>query len=163
MALDRILVRSLKLRDGRSSDMTFIRDCTRRFRLDDEDLRPEQFVVAEIADEIVGFGRIKPYDTFWELGCLGVVEHYRGRGIADAIVKELIRRFPNEDIWVTTDIPGYCERFGFTQSDAAPPALHAKIRGICQEKGRPDAVIMLLRKSRISAWLTGPPLESEEF
>lgn len=121
-------VKSLGPRNARPSDMTFICECASRFRLHDENLKPEQFLVAEVDRKIVGFGRTRPYGTFCELGCLGVAERYRSQGIADEILKELIRRFPDQDVWVTTDIPAYCEWFGFERADDAPDLLKVKIR-----------------------------------
>lgn len=144
---------ALTLRDATPADMTFIRDGVDRFRLDDEKLSHEQFVVAELDGRVVGFGRIKPYGKFFELGCLGVIEEARHRGVADAIVKELIRRFPDEDVWVTTDIPAYCVRFGFEPTEDAPEELKAKIRNLCHQKRRTGALIMRLRRSRVCAWL----------
>ena len=45
-----------------------------RFRLDDEDLAAEQFVVACERGRPAAFGRIKLYARVWELGLVGVLE-----------------------------------------------------------------------------------------
>jgi len=134
------------LRAAKESDMPFIRTHIERFRLDDENISFEQFTVAEKEGGIVGFGRIKPYKSCFELGCLGVLELYRNRGVGGAIVKKLIEDFPSDEIWITTDIPKYFERFGFNHTEDAPQEIKDKIRGVCQRKQHPDAVIMLLRK-----------------
>ena len=54
-------------------DLPAIAECVRRFRLDDEDLAAEQFVVARERGRLVAFGRIKPYGRVYELGSVGVL------------------------------------------------------------------------------------------
>ncbi|MDP3793178.1 MAG: GNAT family N-acetyltransferase, partial [Candidatus Uhrbacteria bacterium] len=98
-----------------NDDMPFIRDTVARLRLDGERLEAQQFIVLrrEGRDGIIGFGRVKPYRHTHELGCVAVVEEERGRGWGELIVRELVRRFPQDEVYVTTDLPEYFERLGF--------------------------------------------------
>ncbi len=151
---------------ARPGDMPFIRECVERFRLDDERLEPKQFVVIRRNGRIVAFGRIKPYGSdggdVYELGGVGVLESERGKGLGAAIVNELIRRFPVPDVWITTDLPAWFERFGFRRDDAAPAPLREKLARVCCEL-RPGTVAMVLRRparrrsSTQSRRRTGPP------
>lgn len=136
----------IRLRKAKEEDMPLIQTCIERFRLDDENLSFEQFMVAEKGKEIVGFGRIKPYEFCFELGCLGVLEPYRNQGIGKTIVKKMIEDFPSDDVWITTDIPKYFEKFGFQSVEKAPQEIKDKIKGVCRAKQHPDAIIMLLEK-----------------
>ena len=53
---------SIKIRPASFNDMPFIKECIEKFRLDDEDLDCQHFIVIIDGDEIVGFGRIRPHE-----------------------------------------------------------------------------------------------------
>src|SRR3989304_9306294 len=110
-------------------DMPFIRDAVARLRLDGERLEAQQFIVLrrEGSDGIIGFGRVKPYRHTHELGCVAVVEEERGRGWGELLVRELVRRFPQDEVYVTTDLPVSLERLGFLRTEILPPELEEKI------------------------------------
>lgn len=136
----------IKLRKAQKSDLPFIKAYVEKFKLDDENMRFAQFIVAEEGEKLVGFGRIKPYQTCFELGGLGVLAPYRRQGIGATIVQKLIQDFPSPDIWITTDLPEYFRRFGFKPTEEAPQEIKDKIKGVCQTKQRHNAIIMLLQK-----------------
>jgi len=128
--------------------MPFIRECVRRFRLDNEALHAEQFITLRQGGEIIAFGRIKPYsDDVYELGCVGVVEGQRGRGLGRLVVQELIERFPTDAVYVTTDLTDYFEKLGFTRTDTLPRPLAEKIQTVCG-KLRSSVVGMVHRRQR---------------
>lgn len=127
-------------------DLSTIEACVRRFKLDDEDLKAEQFLVLREQGRMVAFGRIKPYRHAYELGSVGVLETERGRGLGALVVEELIRRFPVDDVYITTDLPEYFERFGFRRTAEAPPEILDKIGRVCGRL-RTGVVAMVLRKT----------------
>ncbi|UCG82068.1 MAG: GNAT family N-acetyltransferase [Dehalococcoidia bacterium] len=133
----------IKLRKANITDMPIIEAYIEAFRLDNENLKYEQFTVAEENGNIVGFGRIKQYEYCSELGCVAVLEDCRNRSVGSALVRKLMQDFPRNDIWITTDIPEYFERFGFKPADEAPREIVDKIKRVCQSKQHPNAVIML--------------------
>ncbi|MEO6197722.1 MAG: pyridoxal-phosphate dependent enzyme, partial [Dehalococcoidia bacterium] len=108
-------------------DMPFIEEAIQALRLDLEDLAPEQFVTVWKPGRMIAFGRIKPYQHTHELGSVTVVEEERGQGYGEAVVRELIRRFPQDEVYITTDIPAYYERLGFLRTTILPDELAAKI------------------------------------
>jgi N-acetylglutamate synthase-like GNAT family acetyltransferase len=112
-------MKDVLLRKANIADMQIIESYVEKFRLDNENLKFEQFIVAERNGSIIGFGRIKPYQDCFQLGCVAVLEAYRKRSIGSAIVKKLIKDFPSDDIWITTDIPEYFQRFGFRSTTDA--------------------------------------------
>jgi N-acetylglutamate synthase-like GNAT family acetyltransferase len=117
---------------ARPEDLPLLREHIQRMRLDGEGLAPEQFVLVRRDGEITAFGRIKPYRECFELGTVGVLESARGQGLGEAVVRELIRRFPVREVWITTDLPAYFERFGFVRvEDGIPPELSDKLGRIC--------------------------------
>lgn len=108
-------------------DMPFIAGIIAEERMDDEDLLPEQFITVWKPGRMVAFGRIKPYPDCHELGSVVVDPGERGRGLGEAVVRELIRRFPTDEVYITTDLPEYYERLGFLRTTILPQSLHAKI------------------------------------
>jgi N-acetylglutamate synthase-like GNAT family acetyltransferase len=132
---------------ARDDDLPFIREHVQRFRLDGERLAAEQLIVAREGGRIVAFGRVKPYDgTVYELGTVGVVESERGKGWGDRVVRELISRFPTREVYITTDLTAYFERFGFKRMETGvPPPLADKLQRICGTL-RQGVVAMVLVK-----------------
>lgn len=108
-------------------DMPFIEEVIQALRLDPEDLAPEHFVTVWKPGRMIAFGRIKPYQHTHELGSVTVVEEERGQGYGEAVVRELIRRFPQDEVFLTTNIPAYYERLGFLRTTILPDELSAKI------------------------------------
>ena len=134
------------MRPASSDDLPFIKECIERFRLDDEDLDYRQFVVAVEENEIIGFGRIRPHKEVYELGCVGVVEQRRNQGIGKMIVKYLIDKFPINEVYITTDLIDYFERFGFKRIKQGPKELVEKLQRVCKSKCREGAVVMVYKK-----------------
>ena len=139
------MIADVHLEPARPADLPAIVECVRRFRLDDENLAAEQFVVARKHGRLVAFGRIKPYGRVWELGSVGVLEAERGRGLGALVVRALVRRFPARQVYLTTDLPAYFARFGFRTIDDPPPEISAKIGRVCASL-RSGVVAMLLEK-----------------
>jgi N-acetylglutamate synthase-like GNAT family acetyltransferase len=135
----------LCIRNATEADLPFIQETVARLRLDGEDLRAEQFIVVEEGDRTVAFGRIKPYRRTFELGCVAVIEDRRNRGIGELVVRELIRRFPQRRVYVTTDVPEYFQRLGFARTRALPQELSEKV-GRVEGKLRSGIVGMVYRK-----------------
>lgn len=142
------LNKMIDIRPAISDDMPFVKRCIERFRLDDEELDYQQFIVAVESKEIVGFGRIRPHKEVYELGCVGVVEEQRNQGIGEMIVEHLINRFPTDDVYITTDLTEYFERFGFKKIEPGPKELVEKLQRVCKSKCREGAVVMALNKRR---------------
>ena len=115
--------------------------------MDDERLEGKQFIIPEnYLGDILGFGRIKKYLSCYELGTVGIVPHCRGRGLGRKIIEALIAKFPSSDVWITTDLNGYFEQFGFLSMEKGPLELTKKISSACGVKGRLCVKIMLLRR-----------------
>lgn len=125
------------------ADMPFIRAMIEQENLDDERLEPEQFITIREGGSVVAFGRVKPYEHTYELGSVCVVPEAKGRGLGGAITRELIRRFPQDEVFLTTDrklgLPAYYERLGFLHTDDLPPELEEKCERV-RAAGRRDPV-----------------------
>jgi len=80
---------------------------------------------------MVAFGRIKPYRQTHELGSVAVLEEERGRGWGRLVVRELIHRFPQDEVFITTDLTEYFEGLGFLRTDILPQEIEDKISRVC--------------------------------
>src|SRR5262245_17213579 len=120
--------------------MAFIREQLERERLDTERLEAEQFITIGEGDRVAACGRIKPYEQTYELGSVWVAEDRRGRGLGARITRELVRRFPQDEVYITTDaavgLPAYYERLGFLRTQILPDELVAKIKRVCETLNR---------------------------
>ena len=47
-------------------------------------------------------------------------------------MRELISRFPQDEVYITTDLPAYFERLGFLRTEILPPELEDKISRVCE-------------------------------
>jgi len=140
------VIMNITMRAASPDDMPFITEYINRFRLDNEDLDFRQFIIAADGNVLVGFGRIRPHNEVYELGCIGVVESSRGRGIGRMIVEYLINAFPSDDVYITTDLIRYFERLGFRQIEHGPGELIEKLGRVCRSKCREGAMVMLHRR-----------------
>jgi N-acetylglutamate synthase-like GNAT family acetyltransferase len=131
----------LYIRGANHRDMPAIVRMIGEFGLDYENLRAEQFVVAEDGCIMVGFGRLKPNPDSAEIGCIGVLHERRREGIGKLIVDELIRRGPDE-VWITTEIPEYFEALGFVQHTSVPASIEQKLKRFRENLGRRNIVAM---------------------
>lgn len=138
-----------ELRPATAADMPFIREQIERERLDDDALASEQFVTLRRDGRIVAFGRVKPYDETYELGGVFTLEEERGKGHAAAIIRELIRVFPQDEVYLTADLqsgmPAYYERLGFRATDDLPSELRAKCERV-RARGNLDVIGMVYHR-----------------
>ena len=116
----------LTIRSATNRDMPAIVRTIGEFHLDYENLQPQQFIIVEDGNVMIGFGRLKPYPDATELGCVGVLHERRKQGIGKLIVDELIRRGPDE-IWITTDVPDYFRPMGFAEWTEVPESIVKKL------------------------------------
>jgi N-acetylglutamate synthase-like GNAT family acetyltransferase len=131
--------------EATTADMPFIEACIQRFRLDDDHLEARQFLVLRAGEQIVAFGRIKLYREVQELSCVGVIEELRGLGLGLKIIVEIIRRFPSQDVYITTDLTEYFERLGFRRVDTPPSELREKMVRV-EGRLRAGIVCMVLNR-----------------
>lgn len=87
--------------------------------LDNRHLQCNEFLIALLKDELIGFGRIREYENCAELCSLGVVEAYRNKGVGKKLVISLIKNFygkhfnHQKNLYVVTIIPKYFQKLGF--------------------------------------------------
>lgn len=110
------------------------------------DLAHETVVIAELDGERAGLGRLVPAgENAAELGGMLVLDGFRGRGVARAIVDELIRRAGSAEIYCIpfADLEALYGAAGFQRVDVegAPPKVREKYEWCVREYGR-DVALM---------------------
>lgn len=128
--------------------MKMIFDAALRFDLDSNDMNFRDFIVAEDEGRIAGFGRLIERGNVTELGTIGVVEEFRKRDVASKIIKELIDRADKtKDLYLTTLIPEFFEKFGFVIIDTPPPQSMIRKIEYCEGCMKVGCTVMKLKKS----------------
>lgn len=122
-----------RLRKANNADIPAIIVQAEKLNLDIEDISAESTYVTENNGQMAGFGRHKNYVDFTEISTVGVIENHRNKGAGKVIVKKLIITASCGEIWLTTVIPEYFERFGFKRSKHAPDELVAKTEKLCKK------------------------------
>jgi len=131
------------IRKAKPSDMKAVNEIALRFDLDSNDTEAPQFMVAENKGEIAGFGRIWQHPDAAELGTIGVVEKYRGKGLAKKIVTELLSTVKGKDVYLTTLIPEFFEQFGFVKLDTPAPASMIRKAEWCEGCKKVGCTVMI--------------------
>ena len=139
---------NISVRQAQESDIDKIAFFIDKLNLDGENLKAEQFIVAEIYGEFAGFGRVKPYNNLYEMSSIGVLKEYRKKGIGEKLIKRLIEIFPDNNIWITTKIPDYFRKFGFQETDNPPDEIRQKCQRVCfcTSGSIEDSCFMVLKK-----------------
>ena len=91
----------------------------------------DRLLVAMVADQLVGCGRIHRHDDAVELGGMYVHPNFRGQGIARSLLKALVDLLETGSCYcIPFDhlIPFY-EQFGFTpcSEEASPATIQEKV------------------------------------
>ncbi|MBI1885133.1 MAG: pyridoxal-phosphate dependent enzyme [Chloroflexi bacterium] len=123
-------------------DLPLIRQTIESERLDPDGLELSEFLTLREGERIVAFGRIKPYRQTYELCNVTVMPERRGRGLGARMVRELIDRFPQDEVHITTDMPDYFGKLGFLRTEVLPVEIEAKIGRPC-ESLRPGTLGMV--------------------
>lgn len=120
----------LHIRPARREDQRLIRRLVMGAGLDPSTLKWKNFLLAEMDDEVVGCGQLKPYRGGPELGSLVVRKAWRGQGIGGALIEALLTQESGMVYLICQEkLVTYYERFGFEVVTLAvlPPAVKVKM------------------------------------
>ncbi len=120
----------MKIRKAKPTDTPIIDALALDMDLDSNDTFFDQFIVVEDNEQIVGFGRLIMRENALELGTIGVIEAYRGKGVGKLIVEHLINDV-KQDLYITTLIPKFFEQFGFVALETSPPSSMIRKKEWC--------------------------------
>jgi len=134
------------LRTATPDDAGWIEEQYKKVHFIPSDLERDMIVVAEVEGERVGIGRLVPAgEGACELGGMFVADAYRSRGIAHAIVEELIRRAGDRDVYCIpfADLETLYAAAGFRRIEAinVPEKIQEKLDWCAREIDR--AVVLM--------------------
>lgn len=136
------------LRTATAADAGWIREQYEKVHFIPSDLARDVVVVAEVDGVRAGMGRLVPAgDGACELGGMYVDDAYRGRGIARAIVDELIGRAASKDVYCVpfADLETLYAAAGFRRIEpvSVPEPIQSKLDWCAREIGRPVILMKL--------------------
>jgi GNAT superfamily N-acetyltransferase len=120
----------MKLRRAEPDEATWINERYAAVRFIPSDLTRETVIVAEIGGAPAGLGRLVPIDAeSCELGGMLVFDDYRGRGVARAIIDELLRHAEGRKVYCLpfAELEGLYRSAGFERAENAPAAMMEKL------------------------------------
>ncbi len=123
-------------------DFDFIKQHIQLFDLDNRDLQFQQFVVAKLDHNVVGFGRIRKHKGCDEFCSLGILESYRHQGIARALTLVCIE-LSTKPIYLVCIIPEFFEPLGFTIVTEYPPEILDKLNYCISELTVPEPYVVM--------------------
>ena len=120
------------IRPAKELDEEKILAYIKEFSLDGEDILYGQFLVAEVCEQLVGFGRVKQYGDIYEIASVGVLEEFRRKGVGKKLVECLLNKIESEEIWITTKAPDFFEKLGFKEDRNYPDEIFLKCQRVCK-------------------------------
>lgn len=144
---------AVKLRTATPDDAGWINERYASVHFIPSDLARDLVVIAEIDQKPVGMGRLVPAgENAYELGGMYVFDEHRGRGIAKAIVDELIRIAGDADVYCIpfAELTALYASAGFAPSDPATATDHVreKLAWCAREHDRAVVLLKLVVSSR---------------
>jgi N-acetylglutamate synthase-like GNAT family acetyltransferase len=125
------------IRSATQGDQSGIRELIRAVRINPTGLDWRRFVVAlDDADGLIGCGQVKPHrDGSRELSSVAVVEKWRGRGVARALIDRLLAE-NDPPLWLTcrSSLAPLYKRFGFreVQNHERQPPYFRRLRRLAK-------------------------------
>lgn len=112
-------MRKIHIRKARKSDLLAIQGLLSTYFLDMEGLGPEDFVLAEIDEKVIGCAAIIKSEShgknFLEIHSIAVHPNFRGKEVGTRLVKYLLTTIedPGCDLYVRTTAPVFFEKLNF--------------------------------------------------
>lgn len=135
------------LRTARPEETGWINEQYAKVRFIPSDPAHETIVIAELDGVRAGIGRlVDAGEGACELGGMFVFDEFRGRGVARAIVDELLRRADGRTVYCIpfADLEELYAAAGFRriEADGVPRKVEEKLEWCAREMGRP---VILMR------------------
>jgi N-acetylglutamate synthase-like GNAT family acetyltransferase len=139
----------MKLRRATLEDAPWINAAYDAIGFQRSDLARELLIVAEVEGERAGIGRLVPAgEEACELGGMLVFDAFRGRGIARAIIDELLRHAAGRTVYCIpfADLEPVYAKAGFTviDEDAPAPEYVRKKLAWCRREIAREVVVMVM-------------------
>jgi amino-acid N-acetyltransferase len=109
------------IRKAGKSDLLAIQNLLSTYFLDLEDLKPEDFILAEVDGKIRGCAALIKSESqgksFLEIHSIAVHPSFRSKGIGTKLIKHILATIKDQtcDLYVRTTVPGFFEKMNFTR------------------------------------------------
>jgi amino-acid N-acetyltransferase len=115
----------IRIRKAEKKDLLSIQRLLSTYFLDMENLGPEDFILAEMEEKMIGCAALvrgtSGENNFLELHSIAVHPNFRGKGIGTRLMEEIINTLEDQDmpdipdceLYVRTTSPGFFEKLGF--------------------------------------------------
>jgi len=134
----------IEIRPARMDEADWVNERYAEVRFIPSDLEKDLVLIAEIDGQPAGLGRLVPVDEHaCELGGMLVFDAFRGRGVARALIEELVRRAGERSIYCIPFAklePLYAEFFERTET--APNPVREKYEW-CQRTYEEPVLLMV--------------------
>ncbi len=140
----------MNLRLATPDDAAWINERYASVHFQPSDLSRDLMIVAEIDGAPAGFGRLVPAgEHACELGGMLVFEDFRGRGIARAIIDELLRHADGRTVYCIpfAELEPIYAAAGFERivpDDTLPGYIHKKLDWCAREMMERPVIVMVL-------------------
>lgn len=107
------------IRKAEKSDLLAIQKLLSTYFLDMEELKPENFILAEIEGEVKGCAALvrarSEEKEFLEIHSIAVHPNYKGKGIGRKLIKYILESINDStcELYVKTTVPLFFEKMGF--------------------------------------------------
>lgn len=140
----------MNLRPARPDEEAWLNDRYAEIGFQLSDLTRDLQIIAELDGEIAGTGRLVPAgENSVELGGMLVLEPFRGRGLARAIIDEFLRHAAGRDVYCIpfADIAEIYIAAGFVPCESGPLAVMKKVAWCGETYAR--GVVLLIKKANV--------------
>lgn len=136
------------IRKAEKKDLPAIQKLLSTYFLDMEDLKPEDFVLAEKEGQVVGCAALiinrSGEKTFTELHSIAIHPNLRGKGVGTRLMEYLINTIDEPEtpeasapeLYVRTTAPGFFEKLGFIMMQNTEKLLLWKDCRNCEHFGK---------------------------
>lgn len=114
------------------------------FDLDNRNLKVEEFLVIKNSNGLLGFGRVREFETCSEMCSLGIIEGKRDSGLGKLLTEALIAK-AQKTIYLVCIIPHYFEPFGFKPCDTFPAEIQDKLNYCTESLVVPETYVVMRR------------------
>jgi N-acetylglutamate synthase-like GNAT family acetyltransferase len=138
----------VKLRRATEADAGWINAAYADVHFQLSDLSRDLLIVAELDGEHAGIGRLVPAGEAYELGGMLVFDAFRGRGVAKAIIDELLRHAGGREVYCIpfADLEPIYAKAGFVrrERDESLPAHVLEKLDWCEREMARAVILMAL-------------------
>ncbi|HII02226.1 TPA: GNAT family N-acetyltransferase [Methanosarcinaceae archaeon] len=145
---------SILIRKAEKSDLPAIQRLLSTYFLDIEELKAEDFMLAEGEGKVLGCAALirdgSSEKEFLEIHSIAVHPNFRGKGIGSRLVNHLISTSVGQDaeLYVKTTAPGFFEKLGFVRISDSEKLSLWKDCASCEHLGKCTQHALKYRKSR---------------